>query len=506
MDVLSYLTVLIKTRKEVGIPGLGTIFKKKSPGRYDAGTHSFLPPSYVLDFSEELREQNLLIDYICKKRNISADSAGYYVGQFAEEINKQLEEGQQADLQPLGSLSRTDGNLTFIPASDQNFGFDFFGLPTVKDEVASIVENNPESQETVETTDQPEPLADDVEAVIEENHILEENPGDGTAEHQVTEDQLNLENSNADLREESDETIEEAVIDDEQTPEQPQATSEQQSDPDEQPVFEEIAEVAPPVKTIPQPEIETVEGIAAAEEEIIPAAKPSINEIYAQSNKPLSNVVPPVKAEETVFYNSNEDSSDKVSTPLYLKILIALLIILMAVAAVYFIRPDLFGQPLKKHDDAVAVPVKPTAEQVKHTIDSLERADSIKHAETPLPSIDSVKKDTLVHPKTATQKSVNSKPDVVTTAPVAAPQPVQTGTTYEVIGSSVSSEREAAHFIEQMKSRGIIAKAIPPEKGRKKIKISIGTFKDDASARAERAKLEQKLGIEGIYIYTNKPQ
>ncbi|WP_448635674.1 HU domain-containing protein [Pedobacter panaciterrae] len=67
MDILSYLTELIKTRKEVGISGLGTFYKKKSPGRYDVETHSFLPPSYTLAFAEENRESQSLIAYISKK-------------------------------------------------------------------------------------------------------------------------------------------------------------------------------------------------------------------------------------------------------------------------------------------------------------------------------------------------------------------------------------------------------------------------------------------------------
>ncbi|MNT87685.1 hypothetical protein D3C72_2281340 [compost metagenome] len=56
-----------------------------------------------------------------------------------------------------------------------------------------------------------------------------------------------------------------------------------------------------------------------------------------------------------------------------------------------------------------------------------------------------------------------------------------------------------------MKSIGVTAKAIPPALEKKKIKISIATFKDYASADAERPKLEKKLGIKDLYIHTNKP-
>jgi hypothetical protein len=57
MEILQYIAELIQSQKEVGIIGLGTIFKKKSPGRYDTATQSFLPPSYRVAFKTELTEQ-----------------------------------------------------------------------------------------------------------------------------------------------------------------------------------------------------------------------------------------------------------------------------------------------------------------------------------------------------------------------------------------------------------------------------------------------------------------
>ena len=125
MDILSCLTELIKTRKEVGISGLGTFYKKKSPGRYDVETHSFLPPSYTLAFMEEVREQQSLITYISKKRSISTEAATYYIDQFAEGTLKQLAETQRADFGEMGILTGTPGSLTFNPKNELSFGFDF---------------------------------------------------------------------------------------------------------------------------------------------------------------------------------------------------------------------------------------------------------------------------------------------------------------------------------------------------------------------------------------------
>jgi len=552
MDMLAYLTELIKTRKEVGIPGLGTIYKKKSPGRYDAETHSFLPPSYVLDFSSEEREQTLLIDHICKKRNISPDAATYYVDQFSDEIKKQLEEHKEASLYPLGTLYGAPDTLSFKPVNDQNFGFDFYGLPPVKeaaDVVAEPEEVLPYSAEPVIADLQPEE-----EALTEDAGI-----------HQVTEEQLELENSNADLREEEiaslnpaeQQELSERVDEDAATevpaieeiipaqeeeqqpvahPEETHAEAadteevpkpeipaedlpvaevyevEEENQPlavaDEQPVYEEIAEVEPPKKIVEQPVIETV----------IPT---TINDAYAQTNRAVYEPRPapvqeqPIEREqltETGFYNSDGEYSDKAKTPVYLKILIALLLILIGLAAAYFIRPDLFDPILKRGETPTVLPAEtsPSVQDAKLTADSLAKADSLKRSsEKALPIKDTTKKDSSSLTKPAAAKPVVPKPE--TAIPVApktiatTPPAVETGTTYEVIGSSVTSQREAERFIANMKSLGITAKAIPPTNGRKIIKLSVGSFKDYNSAHQERPKLEKKLGIKDTYIHTNKP-
>ncbi|MCX2451720.1 hypothetical protein OQX61_10650 [Pedobacter sp. PLR] len=528
MDMLSYLTVLIKTRKEVGIPGLGTIYKKKSPGRYDAATHSFLPPSFVLDFNPEVLEQKLLIDHICKHRNISPDSASYFVDQFVEEIKKQLDEHQEASLAPLGTLYQSSGTLSFKPLNDQNFGFDFYGLPPVKDELSA-----PVVSEVVNDT----LTASETEQQQEERHL--------------TEEQLDLENSNADLRDEStippviEEVTEEESLPDEEAlltnegveniayeqivestelPSTPElsaiaelpATPEKEVIPeqDEQPVFEEIAEVEVPKQPVAQPEIESIGNIeeqpkAIFEEPVV--TRPSINEIYAQASKtvdvPIPPIIPPISVSSPTsaiekellsnggFYNSNDEPAERAGIPLYLKILIALLLILIGLVAGYFIRPDLFDPILKMGKNPVIAPI--TVQNTVQAADSLASSDSLKNT---LALNDTLRKDTLATAKPAGTAVVNDPKAAQANAPVP-----QTGTTFELIGASVANQKEADRFIAQMKTLGLNAKAIPPVPGKKKIKISIATFNDYNSAYAEKPALEKKLGIKDLYIHTNKP-
>ena len=137
MDILQYLIELLKTRKQIGIEGLGTFYKKKTPGRYDAETHSFLPPSYALEFSSDVLEHTNLSQYIQTKRGISEDSAKYFISQFVAEIHKGLQNGEYV-FENLGTLQHTGSQLVFTPNQDINIGFDFFALPTVTANVQRV--------------------------------------------------------------------------------------------------------------------------------------------------------------------------------------------------------------------------------------------------------------------------------------------------------------------------------------------------------------------------------
>jgi nucleoid DNA-binding protein len=131
MDILSYLTNLLKTEKEVGIEGLGTFFKKKTPGRYDAENHIFIPPSLSLLFTIELKEKTNLCKYIVDHHNISEESARYYIGLFVEDINRQLAISNEADLDSLGTLYEVNDNLVLKEERAANLGSDFYGLPEI---------------------------------------------------------------------------------------------------------------------------------------------------------------------------------------------------------------------------------------------------------------------------------------------------------------------------------------------------------------------------------------
>jgi len=186
MDILLYITELLQSRKTIGIVGLGTLYKKKSPGKYDTEKHAFVPPTYALAFTTELKEQEELANFISEKRNITAESANYYISEFADKIQAQLAEQQQADLEPLGKLQLVNGEIILIAEQNSNFSFEFYGLPTLNELTKKDITPVDEVAKEIETP-APETIASEIqtEEVMEQNKLAEENPGQETTDDTI---------------------------------------------------------------------------------------------------------------------------------------------------------------------------------------------------------------------------------------------------------------------------------------------------------------------------------
>lgn len=432
MDIASYLVKLIQTNKEVGLPELGTFFKKKSPGRYDAELHSFLPPGHVLTFKQEVTEEELLSDYISKEHQISAASAFYYRDQFISKLKQELDETGEATITGLGKLSKSGHLITFEADPHANLGFDFYGLPEIKE------------QELLT----PEEILSP-EAVAVEHLIEEENSG-----HQPEE---NIDHHAPETTEAEEEKHSEAI---DQTPEKAEEQPAPQAE--EEQVYEEISEAPAAPEPVPAPEPEPIVA-----ETHIPVEKPS-------------------------FYKEPEyvPEEPKSGTPAYLKVILGVLVALIILMILFLLKPEWFDRLTGNNaapEQTVLPKIVPKDTLTKKT-DSIPLSDTLK--------TDSTK---TLAPQTAPVKEPVSK----NVTPAATPAVLPEGTTYEVIGSSVYGEKAAKDFIAYMKRQwGIDAKIVDQRPG-KKIKISIASFKDETTARAERTRLEGKIKITGLYIYTD---
>ena len=204
MDILAYLTELIATRKEVGVPGLGTFHKRKTPGRYDTQTHSFIPPSYVLDFSSEVQEQTVLKEFVSKKENIGIDNAAYLVDQFVTEIQEKLSNGQRIALAGLGILSNGLHGVVFNPQDVSNLGFDFYGMPDLKDaapgngeHISSATAYDVDDSGQVKVKDE-QPVFEEISELRVDNNVIPEIDIETSEDmHRDEEDFSQMKNQNA---------------------------------------------------------------------------------------------------------------------------------------------------------------------------------------------------------------------------------------------------------------------------------------------------------------------
>ena len=575
MDILSYLTDLLKTQKEVGIEGLGTFFKKKVPGRYDVENHLFIPPSYTLNFTTEVRDTAELISYISSARNISGDSAQYYIGLFAEDINRQIATSNQADLDSLGILTNVEDHLTLTKQGDPNLGFEFYGLPqisTIKEdqpietpveepesEIVGLTESEPGESETQDSENvESEPEESTLESVTSEEENLE-----GTTTEELTEKENTVEDDLAQSAEEQDfddrddqevydeisenqpiitpvsrieiETSEDLIEEEEEyeearlntqevellreevelspeeveqtledvepssedvefSPEQAEASQTQYTDSNEQnnetanneelqPIIQDDSEpkgkFEGPVDTIVDQQLEVPDSFVAGQENVAipgPETGPAVVSDSGTANiwhfdRERSTSASAKSSGETTA-NESPANSDWIK---YVIIGLVILIILGGIA--YFLKPQWYGIEQK----AIATTPKDTA------------------IIAPIP----VKTDSVMI-DSSSDVVKSSAIDTASIVPAAAAAIEATDSvTWEIIGASLT-KKEVDQYVKDMKAKGYAAKPVPNMPGKRRIKMSIATFKDEESAKEGRRLLVKKLNNNDLYIFQNK--
>jgi nucleoid DNA-binding protein len=515
MDIVQYLIELLKTRKQVGIEGLGTLYKKKIPGRYDAETHSFLPPSYDLNFTQDILEEYNLIEFIHSKRGISPDAAKYFISQFVAEVLNKLETGE-FQFENLGKLEKNeDGSIVFHQNEGIETGFEFFALPSVVAEVHNRNELNeqkgPDTDESIKQNEQPidvntkitEPEIEQIQVpefeqemkmVPAEEEIIEQEEVEAIAE--------NEEPAHVDKSEEEHDND---VTDENQTKE----IEIEDTEPLEDEVFEEINEVDFQTFTASNTKVDEKEnwdfgGDNVIIEEDTQKEKFETTAVHHEISTSTNDTNDAIKLTSTLkewdfdtvgdyrdeqksevkpefdgTANDSNETDEKTKTPLYIKLGIALLIIALVVAAIYFFKPELFSSFSKNDtdpDQKIAIPIEPN--NLKNQQDSLSFADSImKSAEKAGLKVEPAK-DTLA--VTTTKTEVASK------------------FTYDIIITSFATESKAQQYIASLKKKGFNAK-ISTMPGKRK-NISIANYNNEDSAKKDVIKFRKQFKNPEIYV------
>jgi hypothetical protein len=432
MEIVKYVAELIQFHKEVGIDGFGTIYKKKSPGRYDAESRSFLPPGAITAFRKEITDSSLLINYIIKQENVSRELAADQLSRFAIMLTHSLAEKGYAPFDPIGVLRVSNGNIFLEAHADFKPGTEFFGLPKITESIPEVPATEPQ----------------EATIPVSEAMVVPAPP-----------------------------VIEEPVVD----------------EPEEEPV---TVIPATPVIPVSIPVVIPIVEEKAPEEEIIAdnlleeenPGKETHEPIITEVSAPEYLNKTPLAAENNIKYTIQQDAPKANDGSLITKVALILLAILLLSIAFYYLYPR-FSTSDTEHT------TQPQVDATKL------KADSLQKAQREQALLDSAFKADSA--QIAASRQMAAPPVVKDSAKKVSP--VDTVTTYEVIGASVLNEKEASWFIETMKKNGIKAKVVHSIPG-KRLKLSIATLKDEKTAKAERDRLGEKLNIKGLYIYKNKPQ
>jgi hypothetical protein len=481
MDIITYLIALIQNHKEIGIGDLGSLYKKKIPGKYDAATQAFIPPSYSLAFTTTVNETLLLANYICEKRNITTESANYYINLFVAETLKELEETNEVTLNNLGKLILVNQEISFIPFNEVNFGFDFYGLPSVKSEIAAI------EIQTLNTTAQEEltPNVNTTEEVIvaseeaktiEEDIVSELKPLENVNIAKVEKEDL-AENSSFTPTIAAQEVPTNEVEDQKQT--EPTAVNNEISDlPNQKSNFIFTDNKKEELNANTWDFEEPTEEILANNEPVIISEK--LSEIPLES-KTENNFNQQFEEEEE---EEEEEKKHRNKVPTYVKVLLFMVAIagIVGFLVFYVINPNIFSTFIKNDldsDQKIAVPFN-VQKQLKP--DSTAITDTTK-------TTDSATRASL-KPVEKTEKFTDS---------------LNKTTTFEIIGIATKTTKEADNYIALMKKKGLNAKIITAMPGKLK-KISLASYNNLDTAKTALKRLKKELKKSELYIFTNKPK
>ena len=120
---------LLKDNECVIVPEFGAFISKRHSATIDYANHRFMPPYKELVFNNKLtNNDDLLVNYISQKENVSNEQALAKIQKFVNQIAAILEVNLELELEGLGKLRNFHGDFVFETKEDINLLGDSFGL------------------------------------------------------------------------------------------------------------------------------------------------------------------------------------------------------------------------------------------------------------------------------------------------------------------------------------------------------------------------------------------
>jgi len=451
MDVANYLSELLGQLGEVNVPGLGYFVQSRLNGYYNEANDTFYPPKNKVQFDPQYMEDDVLIQYIADKKNISLASSRYFTEKYITNI-KQEAQLKDMPLADLGWLYTDKAHIAFRPVEVMVNDASVFGYPEIKlsklggtSFFEQLEAHTPPSSKRF-PQHEPAPEHEYLpEPELPPAPVLTDEPLSSPAAETFTAE-----------------------------PEIYQPEPEMQ-------YFQPEAHRAEP--EVPQPEHEIHQPIVEAYQPPVETYTHPQEEVY----------IPPVRPEEQeefIFHGKNYDGNDEEEVGRsYAWIwitLIVLAVLALAAFGLYWYKPSLFDRFRGKYVAPVTIkaPVKP---------------DTIKN----LAPINDTIKDTTK--KAATITDTTAKAAATVTAP--AVNDTLSQIRYELLGGAFGSVEKADVAIKNYKKLGIDARILNNVPG-KLYKVTLGTFfvKKEAVERKNNLINTGKISESRILIQPYYPE
>ena len=127
--IINYLIELLKDNECVIVPEFGAFISQRRSATIDYANHRFMPPYKELVFNNKLTNgDDLLLNYIMQKENITKDEAIEKIQKFVNQSAAILDVNFELELEGLGKLRNFSGDYVFETKKDINILGDAFGL------------------------------------------------------------------------------------------------------------------------------------------------------------------------------------------------------------------------------------------------------------------------------------------------------------------------------------------------------------------------------------------
>ena len=127
--IINYLIELLKDNECVIVPEFGAFISKRHSATIDYANHRFMPPYKELVFNNKLtNNDDLLLNYIMQKENITKDDALVKIQNFVNQSAAILDVNFELEMEGLGKLRKFHDDYIFETQKDVNILGDAFGL------------------------------------------------------------------------------------------------------------------------------------------------------------------------------------------------------------------------------------------------------------------------------------------------------------------------------------------------------------------------------------------